>query len=110
MAVYKEVATYAGSRGSIRRADRWLLTCTLVVNDTLIVLISFAIAYAVRFWSDLPIFREGWVNPSFYAMVVLAMTPVYLGLFTAYGLYNPVNLLGGTTEYARMFNAVTTGV
>lgn len=110
MAVYKEVATYASPRGAVRRVDRWLLTGALVVNDTLTVLISFAVAYAVRFWSDLPIFREGWVNPEFYAMVVLAMTPVYLGLFAAYGLYHSVNLLGGTAEYARMFNAVTNGV
>jgi exopolysaccharide biosynthesis polyprenyl glycosylphosphotransferase len=82
----------------------------LVLNDILIVLTSFAVAYAVRFWSGLPFFDEGWVNPQFYATVVLAMTPVYLILFHIYGLYNPVNLFGGATEYARMFNAVTTGM
>lgn len=110
MAISKGIAARAKPGHIVRRADRWLLNGVLVINDTLAVLISFAIAYAVRFWSDLPIFEEGWVNPDFYAMVVLAMTPVYLGLFAAYGLYNPVNLLGGATEYARMFNAVTTGV
>ncbi len=110
MAVYHEAISQARPHRITRRADRWLLFSALLANDILVILSSFALAYAVRFWSDLPFFREGWVNPEFYAMVVLLMTPVYLALFGAYGLYNPANLLGGATEYARMFNAVTTGV
>lgn len=110
MAVYEGIASNTKQRSAVRRADRRLLIAELVLNDALIVLISFAIAYAVRFWSDLPLFQEGWVNPGFYATVVVALVPVYLILFWIYGLYSPVNLLGGATEYARMFNAVTIGV
>jgi len=110
MAIYEGTATATQPRSSARRVDRRLLLGMLVLNDILIVLTSFAVAYAVRFWSGLPFFDEGWVNPQFYTAVVLAMTPVYLTLFHIYGLYNPVNLLGGATEYARMFNAVTTGM
>jgi exopolysaccharide biosynthesis polyprenyl glycosylphosphotransferase len=110
MAIYEGIATATQPRSSARRVDRRLLLGMLVLNDILIVLTSFAVAYAVRFWSGLPFFDEGWVNPQFYATVVLAMTPVYLILFHIYGLYNPVNLFGGATEYARMFNAVTTGM
>ena len=110
MAIYEGTATATQPRSSARRVDRRLLLGMLVLNDILIVLASFAEAYAVRFWSGLPFFDEGWVNPQFYATVVLAMTPVYLILFHIYGLYNPVNLFGGATEYARMFNAVTTGM
>jgi exopolysaccharide biosynthesis polyprenyl glycosylphosphotransferase len=110
MAIYEGTATATQPRSSARRVDRRLLLGMLVLNDILIVLTSFAVAYAVRFWSGLPFFDEGWVNPQFYATVVLAMTPVYLILFHIYGLYNPVNLFGGATEYARMFNAVTTGM
>ena len=110
MAIYEGIATATKPRSSARRADRRFLLGMLVLNDILIVLASFAEAYAVRFWSGLPFFDEGWVNPQFYATVVLAMTPVYLILFHIYGLYNPVNLFGGATEYARMFNAVTTGM
>ena len=110
MAIYEGIATATKPRSSARRVDRRLLLGMLVLNDILIVLTSFAVAYAVRFWSGLPFFDEGWVNPQFYTAVVLAMTPVYLTLFHIYGLYNPVNLLGGATEYARMFNAVTTGM
>ncbi len=110
MAIYEGIATATKPRSSARRVDRRFLLGMLVLNDILIVLASFAEAYAVRFWSGLPFFDEGWVNPQFYAAVVLAMTPVYLILFHIYGLYNPVNLFGGATEYARMFNAVTTGM
>ncbi|WP_448543599.1 sugar transferase [Roseiflexus sp.] len=110
MAIYEGIATATKPRSSARRVDRRFLLGMLVLNDILIVLASFAEAYAVRFWSGLPFFDEGWVNPQFYATVVLAMTPVYLILFHIYGLYNPVNLFGGATEYARMFNAVTTGM
>lgn len=110
MAIYEGIATGTKPRSSARRAERWFLLSVLVCNDILIVLTSFAMAYAVRFWSGLPFFGEGWVNPQFYATVVLAMTPVYLAIFYIYGLYNPVNLMGGATEYARMFNAVTTGM
>ncbi len=110
MAIYEGIATATKPRSSARRVDRRFLLGMLILNDILIVLASFAEAYAVRFWSGLPFFDEGWVNPQFYATVVLAMTPVYLILFHIYGLYNPVNLFGGATEYARMFNAVTTGM
>ncbi|MGQ9549610.1 MAG: sugar transferase [Roseiflexus sp.] len=110
MAIYEGIATGTKPRSHTRHSDRRFLLGTLVFNDILIVLTGFAMAYAVRFWSGLPFFEEGWVNPQFYAAVVLAMTPVYLVLFHIYGLYNPVNLFGGATEYARMFNAVTTGM
>lgn len=110
MAVYEGIAAEVKPRSVVRRAGRRLLIGQLVLTDMFVVLVSFAIAYTVRFQSDLPIFNEGWVRPEFYATVVVALAPVYLALFWIYGLYSPVNLLGGATEYARMFNAVTTGM
>ncbi|NWG22389.1 MAG: sugar transferase [Chloroflexi bacterium] len=110
MAVYEGITADVKPRSVVRRAGRRLLIGQLVLTDMLVVLVSFTIAYTVRFQSDLPIFNEGWVRPEFYATVVVALAPVYLALFWVYGLYSPVNLLGGATEYARMFNAVTTGM
>ncbi len=52
----------------------------------------------------------GSVRPDFYALVISLLLPGYLLLLRIYGLYDRQNLLGGTTEYARMFNAVTTGL
>src|SRR5690606_18571506 len=49
-------------------------------------------------------------SPHFYTVLALALIPGYLALYQIYGLYDRVNLLGGTAEYARLFNAATIGV
>jgi exopolysaccharide biosynthesis polyprenyl glycosylphosphotransferase len=92
-----------------RRQQRYLVGGLLIV-DALMVLASFAISYRVRFSLDLPIFDQGSMRPLFYMAVVGALLPGYLALFHIHGLYSRANLLGGTAEYARMFNAVTSGL
>jgi exopolysaccharide biosynthesis polyprenyl glycosylphosphotransferase len=76
----------------------------------LVIIGSFALAYALRFLTGWNFFEEGLVKPDFYAMVVAGLIPAYILLYNLYGLYQPINLLGGTTEYARLFNALTTGM
>jgi len=90
--------------------EQRLLIAGLVLADTCVVIISFAAAYIVRFWLGLPLFDEASIRPDFYVFAVSMLVPGYLALFHIYGLYNRTNLLGGTTEYARVFNAVTIGL
>jgi exopolysaccharide biosynthesis polyprenyl glycosylphosphotransferase len=94
----------------LRRQEQRYLVAALLLSDALMVGISFALAYLVRFVLDLPLFDDGSSKPLFYVVIVIALVPGYLALFHIHGLYNRVNLLGGTTEYARLSNAVTIGL
>lgn len=104
-----------GIRGTIRtshsvRKQQWRhLIFSLIVIDATVIIVSFALAYVLRFWTGWELFDEGSIKPTFYAMVVSGLVPIYLLLFYFYGLYQPINLLGGITEYARFFNAITAG-
>jgi exopolysaccharide biosynthesis polyprenyl glycosylphosphotransferase len=110
MSIFENSLTVTHSRRAIRRFEQRVLLALLILTDMCIVVISFALAYAVRFWIGAPLFDEGWFRPGFYALLVGLLAPSYLALFHIHGLYNRANLLGGTTEYARMFNAVTVGL
>lgn len=104
------LAHAADDHRSVRRGEQHLLTGVLLATDTLVVLVSFALAYTVRFRIGSLLFEEGSIRPAFYASVICALVPGYLLLYHIYGLYSRSNLLGGTTEYARVFNAVTAGL
>lgn len=104
------VSTGARPKGLTRRQEQRMLTIGLLVSDAAAIGISFALAYIVRFYTSLPFFDVGAIQPQFYALLVVVLIPGYLALYHLYGLYNRGNLLGGTLEYARVFNAVTTGM
>jgi exopolysaccharide biosynthesis polyprenyl glycosylphosphotransferase len=104
------IAPVARPRAAARRREQRILLMCLLVADMCTVGLSFALAYAVRFWIGAPVFDEGSIKPEFYAMLVAALTPGLLAIYHCYGLYNRENLLGGTVEYARVFNAVTAGM
>ncbi|MCZ7570671.1 MAG: sugar transferase [Ardenticatenaceae bacterium] len=91
------------------QARRRALRLILLVSDTLMLSLAFALAYFLRF--DLQITIAPTVNPSpeFYTRVVAVLMPAWLLLFTLFGLYDFQYLLGGTEEYARAFNACTVG-
>ena len=110
MSVFEVSLTRPRTRTAVRRQEHWFLVGGLVLTDACVVALSFTLSYAIRFWVDLPIFEIGSIKPAFYATVVGLLVPCFLLLFQVYGLYNRANLLGGTTEYARFFNAVTTGM
>lgn len=110
MSVYEGSFAQPQSHRSIRHHEQRLLTCMLLVTDACMIAASFGVAYAVRFWFARSIFDEGSARPFFYLMVMGALIPGYLALFHIHGLYDRANLLGSTTEYARMFNAITTGL
>ncbi|HWQ14514.1 MAG TPA: sugar transferase [Roseiflexaceae bacterium] len=110
MSVFEGLLSPAGPRTVARRTEQRVLIAMLVLVDALVVAGSFALAYVLRFWLPLPLFDEGMSKPEFYALVTAALVPCYLALFQIYGLYSRTNLLGGTIEYERLFNAVTTGM
>jgi exopolysaccharide biosynthesis polyprenyl glycosylphosphotransferase len=110
MSVFEQSLAITRSHHIIRQFERRLLIGVLLISDTLVVALSFALAYIVRFQLGTTLFDEGLNRPGFYAFVVTLLAPGYLALFHINGLYNRANLLGGTAEYSRLFNAVTTGL
>lgn len=92
------------------RQQRRLLLVVLLLSDIAAILLAFGAAFVVRFYSDLPIFQTGF-TPSFtfYARLSLALVPLWLVLFAVYHLYDFEYLLGGTREYAGVFQASVTG-
>jgi exopolysaccharide biosynthesis polyprenyl glycosylphosphotransferase len=110
MSVFERSIIALRSRREVRQQEQRMLIAGLLLTDACIVAISFAVSYMVRFHLGLIIFDDGSVNPQFYAFIISLLLPGYLALFRIYGLYDRQNLLGGTTEYARIFNAVTTGL
>jgi len=72
---------------------------------------AFKLAYEVRFGLSLPIFQQdGLDSLPYYASLTIALVPVWLVIFVAYGLYNQQNLLGGIDEYQRVGKATSIGM
>ena len=83
----------------------------LVISDLLLTFTAFTIAYWVRFIIALPLFADNTrLSKEFYNDVMLAVIPVWLAIFALTGLYSKSKLLGGTQEYASVFNATTLGM
>lgn len=97
---------------SIVRRYQWqLLNGSLVLNDFLMLGVAFLLAYFVRFYSDLPLFRLD-IQPvyDFYRNLSLVLNPLWAAIFFMFGLYNRQNLLGGTREYSLVFRATAAGI
>ena len=104
-----KVRDYPMSR---RTRREWpILTLGLVLTDTLMVTIAFAISYIIRFETSIAIFSLN--NESslfFYMRVVGVLLPIWLLIFFLFGLYTRQNLVSGTKEYSLLFRACTTGL
>ncbi len=96
----------------ISRRNQWrIFGIWLVVQDILFLSLAFGTAYFIRFSLQLPIFKlEARIAPLFYFQLALIALPAWVLCFSLFGLYQRKNLLGGTREYALLFNAVTTGM
>lgn len=77
--------------------------------DALALLLTFVLAYVIRFQLDLTIFRVGNESPSFYTQIVLWSLPAWLVLFVLYRLYDRRFIFVGAQEYGRVFSACTGG-
>lgn len=82
----------------------------LLVTDALMLLLAFALAYFLRFTTDIPIFRDGVSSIEHYTWLVLILIPAWLALFASFQLYDFHLLLSGTSEYARALNGCTSGM
>lgn len=96
----------------VPRQLQWrLYTATLIIVDLLILGLAFRFAYAMRFQMSIGLFYQN-INPSitFYQNLVMVLIPVLLVIFLLLGLYDRQKLLGGTKEYAMVFNGITIGM
>lgn len=93
------------------KSDWRLYRLALVISDLLLTFTAFTIAYWVRFIIALPFFADNArLSKEFYNDVMLAVIPIWLAIFALTGLYSKSKLLGGTQEYASVFNATTLGM
>lgn len=95
-------------------AFAWLewraLIFILILSDLILYMLSFRLAYWVRYQSSWQI-TQFWFQPAIdYSELSLLTIPVTLGIFLIIGLYSRANLLGGTREYSLVFNATTLGM
>lgn len=88
-----------------------IFTICLILYDIFALILAFGLAYFVRFNMSIDLFQlDAIPDLGFYITLVAFLVPLWLILYAAFGLYNRQNLLGGTTEYARVLSAVTTGM
>jgi exopolysaccharide biosynthesis polyprenyl glycosylphosphotransferase len=87
-----------------------LFVCLLLAGDIAWLSLALATTYVIRFHLSLPVFAGDFIlRPLFYFRLSLVLVPIWIGLFWAYGLYDRDNLLGGTREYAAIFQACLAG-
>ncbi len=102
-----EIPTIEIEKRISRRNQKRLLIAALLTSDILALGASFALAYWLRF-EILP-YRATY-SLAFYSSVLLLLVPVWLIVFALSHLYDERYLLGGTQEYAHVFNACTVGM
>ncbi|MDQ4078645.1 MAG: sugar transferase [Chloroflexota bacterium] len=82
----------------------------LSVSDSLMLTLAFTVAYWLRFDLQLTLAPEIDPTPLFYERLMVLLVPLWLLLFALFRLYDFEYLLGGTAEYARVFNALAVGM
>lgn len=105
-------ALLAGSRRTSQHwPERVWVFLSLLLTDTAAFGIGFLIAYLVRFEADLSFFYDNVSSvASQYTELINLLVPVWVVVFAVFRLYDVRLLFGGLEEYARVFNACTTGV
>jgi exopolysaccharide biosynthesis polyprenyl glycosylphosphotransferase len=94
-----------------RWSEQRFVHLLLLVTDIAAILSGFGVAYFLRFKADFWFFYDP-VHPvtTFYQQLIVVLIPAWLIIFAASKLYDFHFLFGGTQEYARAFNACTTGM
>jgi exopolysaccharide biosynthesis polyprenyl glycosylphosphotransferase len=97
---------------NIPRHWQWrMYRISTVINDFVMIGLAFRLAYFIRFDLGLSVFQEDVLSSiNFYRLLVFILIPIWILVFASVGLYNRQNLLGGTREYALVFNATTIGM
>ena len=96
-------------RLSLRAQYVWL-RLGLAVSDCVMLVLAVYLAYRLRFDLQIALSPEVVGRPEFYGPLASGLLPLWLALFALFGLYSRRYLIGGIEEYARAFNACTTGI
>ena len=97
---------------AIPRRRQWqLFIASLILMDFIMIGVGFRAAYFFRFEISLPLFvQDAFSSVRFYRTLVMILIPVWIAIFALLGLYNRKYLLGGTREYALVFDGTLIGV
>jgi exopolysaccharide biosynthesis polyprenyl glycosylphosphotransferase len=90
-----------------RKQRERLTVAILIAIDIIAIGLAYLAAYFLRFVL-LPYTAE--FEFRVYSYLMIGMIPAWLIIFAVYQLYDQHILFGGLREYARAFNAVSTGV
>lgn len=82
----------------------------LIVTDTFMLVAAFGLAYWLRFQGGITVAPEVLPFAQRYVGLISILVPSWLSLFAVMRLYDVRQLLGGTREYSRAFNACTSGM
>lgn len=88
-----------------RRTQRQLFVIFLFFIDLIALALATGIADWLRFEIRLPIFDDQAGSLENHIILGIVILPIWLGVFGFFRLYDIHFLLGGTQEYARVFNA-----
>ena len=91
------------------RAQRFGLRIWLIVTDAMVLGAAFLAAYWLRFGLQVTVSPDVIPAPIFYRTLAVFLTLVCIAVFAAFRLYDPDQLLGGVSEYSRIFNACSAG-
>jgi exopolysaccharide biosynthesis polyprenyl glycosylphosphotransferase len=97
--------------GNARWAERLLIRVGLVIVDLLAISLGFRLAYFLRFEAVTAIYFDPTEHAmAYYSNLVFWLIPIWLILFSQFRLYDFEILFGGTWEYAKVFNACSSGM
>jgi exopolysaccharide biosynthesis polyprenyl glycosylphosphotransferase len=103
------LAPGAATGAAVDRKQQVLLVLGLLLLDAAALAAAFALAYVLRFETDLIPIEAPPHSLDFYSEVVFWAVPVWLGVFAVYRLYDRRTLFAGFSEYGRAMNACTLG-
>jgi exopolysaccharide biosynthesis polyprenyl glycosylphosphotransferase len=93
-----------------RKRQRQLFLLALGIGDAFVLVIAFLLAYSLRFLLNIEVFEAVVPPTGLYVRLFVVLIPAWIFLFHLFRLYDWHYLLGGTHEYARIFNASTLGM
>lgn len=95
---------------SRRGADRRWIYVLLLASDIVAIGLGFIIAYLLRFEAEISVFHASTGSVvGRYSQISIVLIPTWLAILAICRLYDLNLLFGGMQEYARVFNAFTTG-
>jgi exopolysaccharide biosynthesis polyprenyl glycosylphosphotransferase len=89
-------------------AQRGVLRGWLLVTDAIALGAAFLAAYWVRFDLQVTLAPEVMPPMPLYQILAAGLTPLSILVFAGFRLYDPDRLLGGVSEYSRIFSACST--